>query len=457
MLRVFRSGIAAYISGFLSAFVFRVVLNQPTVTPDGELYMRIADNVVLNGCYSDSPPAQALCSPTWANQPPGYPLFIAVVKVLFGDTPQHIVVAQSFLYALAIVYVLFSARLVFRGSNGWLIAVGLLLALSPLTAPWSQWVLTETLAAAATLWVAAECLRSLAIGKCRTPHIALALIAAVLVRWDMIWLILPVALVAWHLHGVRAMFYRLGILLGVVAVPILLLVMRAVAVGLPPVPSALNASADELPPGVVSFWKTSATRQTATSTLLWNVWNRRYGIIETTFDYSSVSRKADTTRLRSTLHALSSVPDGHPVPPEIDKSFATIADEFAHENPAYYQLVVLFERAVYIWRGKDTINHSGWHTDREQLVRVYRAGLLGLVLLAPVIFWRSGPERVFSGGVALFVLSRTLFLVSVTALEIRYVTPAIPAMELAAALLVRKVASGDKPKGWIFMVREETP
>jgi hypothetical protein len=429
---------AIYACGFLSAFAFRVSLNQPIVTPDGELYLRIANNLVLNGCYSDSPPLEAVCSPTWGSQPPGYPLFIALVKVLFGGTPQHIVAAQSFLYALTLAYLLFAVRLMLPGFKGWLFATGLLLAFSPLTAPWSHWVLTETLAAAASLWVAAECLRSLAIRQTRTPHIALALTAAVLVRWDLVWLILPAAVVTWHLHRARAMVYTVGLWLGVAAIPVLLLVARATALGLPPVPSALNATADELPPGVVSFWKAASTRQGATSTLLWAVWNRRYRMIETTFDYGSVSKKVGTDRLRSMLHALSSVPDGQPVPPEVDKSFAMIADDFALENPVYYRLVLPFERAVYLWGARDTLSHGGWRTDREQYLRLYRAALLGLVLIAPFLLSRNSSEKVFAWGVALFAISRTLFLVSLTSLEVRYVTPAIPLMELVVALLALK-------------------
>jgi len=434
----FRRDTLCYVMVFLSSFVFRVALNQPTVTADGRLYMKIADNVVLNGCYSDSPPAGALCKPTWGNQPPGYPLFIAFVKVFFGATPRQIVVSQSFLYAVAVLYVLISVRLLFGTLNGWFLPTSLFLSISPLTLFWSQWILTETLAAAAVLWVAAESLRSLAARKLRTTIIAIALSAALMLRWDMIWLAFPVAIVAWHLYGLKQMLPKLAVIFGVIAIPVVLLIVRALALGLPLIPATLNASPEELPPGIVKFWKVTATKQTATTAVLWNVWNRQYANIESSFDYSSVSSDVNSAHLRSTLLALSALPNGSAVPHEIDQSFAEIAGEVERAK-WYTRFVVLIERTVYMWTERDYVFNSGWFSDQEQYLRIYRIALLVVTFAAPFLFTRDTPEQIVSIAITLFVVSRTLFLVILNALEVRYVTPSIPLMELVFALLIMKL------------------
>lgn len=161
----------------LAAFSIRVGLYPPKVTPDGELYQRIADNVLANGCYSESPPAEALCSPTWANQPPGYALFIVFVKAVSSGTPKAIVIAQALIYCLSIGYLLIGCRQAVLRGRGWLVVVAILLGFSPLTGAWSRWILTETLGAAASMWVLTECIRSVTTKRfarfpcrCRSPQ-----------------------------------------------------------------------------------------------------------------------------------------------------------------------------------------------------------------------------------------------------------------------------------------------
>jgi hypothetical protein len=431
--------VALYAITFLIAFTVRVGFYEPKVTPDGQLYLRIADNVAANHCYSESPPGDGLCNPSWGNQPPGYPFFIAVVKTVSAGTPQAVVVAQSLVYALSIVYVLISVRRGFRYPRGWMVAAALVLALSPLTVSWSHWILGETLGGAATLGVIAECINSLAGRRFRTGPLSLAVVAAVMMRWDLIWLLAPVCLVAWQLRGAPRFWVRPGVVVASASVAILLLMARAVLVGLPAVPSMLSGGPDELPPGIVGFWRVAATGQNATSGLLWKVWNQQYAAIGDTFDYDSISRRVDAAAVGSALRELSQVPNGRPVPKAIDDQFAMIAGDALHRSKGWYWPVVWFDRIVMIWSADDTIYASGWSPGYEPFLRAYRIVLMGLLLIAIGFFPAGSSERTLAVGVFLFVFTRTIFLVAVNALETRYLIPVIPVMELVATMFISRL------------------
>lgn len=421
------------------AFTVRIAIAAPRVTPDGILYQRIAENLVTHGCYSASLPASAECVPTWGNQPPGYPFMVVLAQAVGGRTATAIVVVQSLIFSLALAYLLISCRESGHG-RGWLITTAVVLAFSPLTVAWSHWVLTETLGAAAAMWVVAECVRSLSRRSFRTGPLSLAAAAGLLTRWDLIWLTMPIAVVAWQLRRTPRIRIRLGTVYAAVLTPIVVLVLRAMAVGLPTVPSALNAGPDELPSGIVRFWNTAAIGQNATAGLLWKVWNREYAAIDTAFDYGSISNRVALPTFTRALQAVGRVPDGQPVPQEIDASFAAMAGELVGTNPALHWATVWAERGIGIWLWGDTIAWSGWlSVNHERYVRPYRIGLLIAVLIAPLLFPRGSTERSLAIGVALFVLGRTIFLVVLNALETRYLAPGIPAMELVAMMIIARV------------------
>jgi glycosyltransferase involved in cell wall biosynthesis len=428
------SVVSVYLLCLGSAFLLRASLNTPTVTPDGELYLRVAENLVRNGCYSDSLPSTRDCTPTWANQPPGYPLFLAALKALIPATPTLIVLAQSTAYAIAVAYCVYSVNGAVHLSGGSLLVLGLLLSVSPLTLSWSQWVLTETLAAAATLWVAAECLRSVTTAQFRTKQLGFAVACALLLRWDLIWLAAPVALVAWSLRPNGGIVRHVAFVLALTTLPILLLSMRAVAVGLPPLPGYMDVPSEEIPPGILKFWEATAVKQTAASTFLWKVWERQYAGIDQGFDYAAIVSVAPE-QLRASLHEVAKLPTDAPVPKEIDDAFARMAEQLASRSTLDYWTEVGCRRALSLWGAQDTITLSGWFRDHEPYLRPYRLSLLAVVLLAPFAFHTGSALRLFSAGILLFVLGRTAMLIWLTAVETRYLTPFFPVMELITFLV----------------------
>src|SRR5688572_23607119 len=75
-----------------------LILFTPATEGDGDVYGLVAENILRNGCVSMSDPTTAACIPHWGgNQPPGYPLMIALAWGLSGHAPIAPLVLQSLL------------------------------------------------------------------------------------------------------------------------------------------------------------------------------------------------------------------------------------------------------------------------------------------------------------------------------------------------------------------------
>ena len=70
-------------------------------TPDSDVYTLLAKNVIANFCYSLSLVETASCVPSWGEQPPGYPFFILLVRIVGGNGERPIVFAQMLLFSIA--------------------------------------------------------------------------------------------------------------------------------------------------------------------------------------------------------------------------------------------------------------------------------------------------------------------------------------------------------------------
>jgi hypothetical protein len=249
-----------------------------------------------------------------------------------------------------------------------------------------------------------------------------------------VWLACPALLTAAHLHRSWVFFRAAAALTGTMGLLLAILMARAISVGLPPIPSVLTVEPEELPPGIIRFWRLASIGPTATSALLWNVWNRDYSDAARTVEDRSIARDVDREQLRRALDQLGAVPRGQQVPAAVDADFGRMAASLEARRgrlPA-----VLLQRARAMWFDEDTLHHAGWRTSHEAWLRPLRSALFVLTLLAPLLAWRHPSFRAIAAGTALLVVARTLFLVALTALEIRYVTPLMPVMELGACVAV---------------------
>src|SRR5215468_1134316 len=71
---------------------------------DSRLFLRLADNIRINFCYSESTVETHSCEPTWAQQPPGYPIILSLTRMVAGESDRAIIWMQTVLFVLAALY-----------------------------------------------------------------------------------------------------------------------------------------------------------------------------------------------------------------------------------------------------------------------------------------------------------------------------------------------------------------
>lgn len=403
------------------------------ITPDSEGYILLGENLAWNGCFSVSPPQTRACEPTWSSQPPGYPILIAVVRLLLPFSDRWIAVAQSILFAAAAAYF---AR--------WLIAVGgnltgfyaylLIALLSPITLGWSTPILTELLAATTTLWVFAELLRSMVTARARVVPTALAVGAGMLTRWDQVWLLVPVTVVLILSFGWPKAWRSLVPIGSICGFFYALLIVRAVLAGLSPLPHVI-AWDIRVSPGVLAFFQKASLDERATRGFFWPILVRDYGRVDIDAVDSYVGLQ-DPAALRRMLERLKAVPEKSDVPVELDDQFARAAGSVSR-NWTLAHIRVPLTRASRLWEGwlghPIPFTEIGVNEPTRTLFTLYALAVLAGIGIG--IALTSGMLRILCSAALVLALVRTAFLVapSISALEIRYLDPLFPSLDMLSA------------------------
>ncbi|BBL75005.1 hypothetical protein [Methylomagnum ishizawai] len=435
---------------FALALLVRLGLldGKPVFTPDSNYFFIHAENLLKNQCYSISAPDSKACQPSWGSQPPGYPLLIATVGLLGGGILQ-IAQIQTLVFALVVVYALWMGYRWHRSPRLLFIA-GIVLAGSPVTVGWSRWVLTETLAAAGSLWVFAEIYGSLAERRLRTWRLAVALGCAIAMRWDSIWLLIPACASGFYLSGWRAGVGRAVLLLLAATLVPGIMAIRAWRVGLPLLPSVIADPG--LSPAVVGFWRSAALAQNATSGFLWPVWGKHYSRLGKHWDGTSIDPALNTDEFKDILRRLGALDDGASLPKEIESDLQRLVDSRGNLTP---KPVLLLKRIGNIWQQKDTLYFAGgpFGGSGEKLARYYKNALLGLWVIALVLAGRRREIWIVSGLFLAYFIPRLVSLVANAGLESRYLVPSYPVLEItvlyAVFWAVRRVGDSSRPHGTV--------
>jgi len=217
----------------LLAFTVRALLIIYAQTNGGDwlTYERFADNILHGNGFSLSDPASSVIVPSSGGYYPGFPAFIALVWLLFGKSVMAVLWAQLALQILAL-YWLLNSLLKLTNSIKLVIGAGVLLALSPLTAGWSRFPLTESLAITASMWFLAEIINSLAVKKLRILPLAAALAVSIYIRPDTVLMAIAVLPVSMSLYErKRDAFQQIIILILLTSVPVTAWMVRNVLIG----------------------------------------------------------------------------------------------------------------------------------------------------------------------------------------------------------------------------------
>ncbi len=437
----------------------------PAGAGDWGTYSVVANNVLLNQCVSLSDPASAACLPHWGgNQLPGYPWFMALVWSVFPRGLGSIVIAQAALTTLSTVYLARHAAPLFPNRR-WALTAGLLLALSPLVVPLTRVGLPDALAVAATQWVLAELVRSHCEARLRVGPLAMALIAAVFLRYDSVFLALPIALTGIAVHGLTEAFKRGLVLALIVAIPLGIWWGRSVAAGLDTFPKPYGGAP---PMGYISWGKTWAVDQYQGPSWAYVIGTKYYDHID--IDPKIYRNDDERRRVESLVAELK----GHtkkPFPPHIDAAFAEIAAERRAAEPWRYWVVLPLKRAAALWfsprnsaawpvslRLAPTETAANWSRLVEitlanpgsALVKLGTAAyrlvlpLAALALLA--LAWRKRwrLEVWLLANALTLALARTLFMAAMLLTEPRYVVETMPFLELAAVAALARLGMAAK-------------
>lgn len=435
------------------------------VSPDGEQYLRVAENILLNGCISLSDVSSQACVPHWGgNHPPGYPIAIAAVWVVTGVSIPAALIMQSTVFAVAAGFFT-RAVAVASGRPVAAFAAGLVLALSPLQVGWARLVLPDMLAVAGTIWVFAELFLSLHERRLRVVQLGFALTLAFFARYDGIFLVVPVAVVGFIIHRPLVALRRGAICAMIFAVPILVWSARNVAQGLSFVPDPFLQDGGSSPKGYLKWGNTWVVSLYDGAGLAYPLQSRDYERI-TINAQRAFANDAEKQLVRDLLEELRTDWPGKPFPPHIDERFRQLATARTQNDPFGHYVFLPLSRAIEFWA--NPFYSYAWpieldgkldQNDRERLaegslggalsvalkypVEAFgKAGLLGyraLVVLATI----AGLVLVFNVPVALramvllgvgFALFRTLALSFQPSVDSRYMIPGMAVVEAISVL-----------------------
>jgi len=436
---------------------------------DGNVYKRVAQNILENGCISLSDPITARCVAHWGgNQLPGYPAFIAGVWALFSTSDTVVGVASGVVTALAILRAMYAIRALDQPPAAVLL-VGLLLALSPAHVGWSSLILTEALAVAATIWVMAEIALCLAAERLRVLPLALSLVCAIFIRYDSLVLGIPVAALVLMLRPIGLSLSRALIVVGLVALPLGLWTARSLSLDLP-LPINRYLVTEDLRPKPMGFthwvrlWVHNQYEQMET---IWIAFTRNYERIQVP-DRAYGSR-AERQRVEALLAELRNH-DGRPIPRHIDSAFEQIASARVEADPLAARVGHPAARIGWLWLNPYT--SLGWPAMADDAVGRLKSALatrdlayivetvgtemasdplpvigkivnvayryLLLVSVGVALFFTlrrgTGPVRRFAFVAALYAVVRTIAFGYYGYVESRFIVEAIPGLEIVLVL-----------------------
>lgn len=137
------------------------------------------------------------------------------------------------------------------------------------------------------------------------------------------------------------------------------------------------------------------------------------------------------------MDRISELPNGSPLPGEMDAELIELASS-PKVSGIGSTLCLILQRGLKMWTGKDPAISSSWNplaSERmaESLSQAYRIGLIFISIL--LLLRTRGKELALLIGLLAYVVIRTFFLASLLTLEIRYLMPMFPVMEIVIASL----------------------
>ncbi len=439
----------------------------PEMIGDGVTYSNVAKNI-LSGCgVSISEYGSGECIPHFGgNQGPGYPLYIATIWWLTGNSDFAVLIFQGLFYVISLVYLL-DALLKFTSSPKQVALVGIIFAISPLQIAWPRFFFTETLSLACTLWIFAEFIKAIQREHLKILPISLAIVIATFLRLDAILLLVPIGLACFLIHRpITAMKKSLVIFL-ILSLPWCLWMVRNTAVGLKHVFAPLAAEQNMAAEGLYLWVKTWSTNQYSSAGIFFPTAKLEYDKIQ--IDKVAFSTEKQEAMVTDLLEELKQYVN-QPFPKHIDEQFRRLGYQKIKSNPLNYFVLVPAQRifnfwwninAGYGWPGlggklspKERIEIvTGDLKSKFSLLKKYPTIIIGKIVvnlwklllyaLFLVAIWLTLKGKEVNDKTLLtlafsFILARSLFTGWLFHAETRYSVMQLPIVELVTILVISK-------------------
>jgi hypothetical protein len=463
--RPIRSSLTAVLCVVLLAAAARLVfaLAFPENGGDWPTYSRVAENI-LRGCgVSLSPPGGPECIPHYGgNHLPGFPLLVATAWWLFHHSNTALRVLLVAIYCLALARLMWAVEQ-YSHSRTLAVVVGLAMAVSPLQVAWPRVTATESPSIAVVIWFFAELLSSLAARRLRALPLALAIVAALWLRWDGLLLCVPAVCAAFYLHPPLAAVKRSALVALVVALPLAGWAARNWAVGIRLTPPFMMTTVRPAQPPVgYAFWAaTWSSDEYQRMGWCWPLTFQQYRTIH--LDDRAFDSPGERARVNALLDRLVRY-EGQPFPMDIDAAFELIGRERASRAPFRTFVVLPAKRALALWSNpwssfawpnemplgdQQRLNASRsaralvalamaypFQAISKAFTGAYRFLLTALFLLVLTgsLFARQAKYRPAILLIAVWVMGRTMFLAITDSIETRFMAVTVPPMELAVGL-----------------------
>ncbi|MGY8992984.1 MAG: hypothetical protein ACKVK8_02380, partial [Rhodospirillales bacterium] len=341
------------------AALVRLAFALATAEPpagDALVYIRVAENILLNFCVSVSEPSTGACVPHWGgNHLPLYPALIAGTWALTGKSIVAALILQSVLSALAAGRLMYVTATSYRLSPAALALCSAVLVVAPFSAAYSRMLSPEAIAAAATAWFLAELIRSFALGRLQILPVAIPLALAIWARYDDVLLVIPLGIALYSLRRSPGIVGRAALVMLLITLPLVVWGARSIGAGLNFPPGQFYDRAEIYGgtsggfdmrgyPSWGKTWHLTPFDEEGSDHPVIAGWGYRNIILPERAFYGANDR-AEIERLLSELRPLTGVP----MPPHIDQRFGELAQERYRANWPYFVVWKPLQRAVWLW------------------------------------------------------------------------------------------------------------
>lgn len=333
----------------LAAIVFKsyLAIFVPGIGGDTIAYKNVALNIINNFCISLSDPKSGECVPHWGgNHLPGYPSFLAVNYLLFGQNDTF-PKATTIIFVQGSILILSYKMKQYNFSIATILITFAILSFSPLHLAQSRFLLTEYLIIGLNIFLMAQLLDLIYGDKFPIAGLFSTLAILLLVRYDSVILIVPIFSIILMKYKFITAIYKIFILSSLIVVFSMSIALRHAYSGLSIIPAPrMIHDGSKNPDGYLSWAQSWIFTTEHQESILFPISHFKYHLINIPDD--SNLKEACRNQSISLLRELKTY-DQQPFPNYLDAEFYKLTSEGICTSGLLGSLRLLAKRTVNMW------------------------------------------------------------------------------------------------------------